>query len=105
MNSPLTTAAAAFAELAGFDIEHPARAQVLLQRVRLALDAAAEVEHRELFLAAYALLENIDSPAARERACRALAELDAHYGIENPGDVRALDAQHHQATCAALEPA
>jgi hypothetical protein len=48
-------------------------------------------EHRELFLAAYALLGDIEDRAARERLVNALSELDEHYGVESPADLQALE--------------
>jgi hypothetical protein len=52
---------------------------------------SAPGEHRELFLAAYALLSNLRNKDALLRLATALSELDEHYGVESPADLQALE--------------
>lgn len=85
-----THATSALTELMGL-AAIPGRASVLGGQIRAALQPTATEQHRELFLAAYALLGDIEDRAARERLVNALAELDEHYGIESPQDLQALE--------------
>jgi hypothetical protein len=86
----VTTAIPALNELMGL-AAIPGRASVLAGQIRAALQPTAAEQHRELFLAAYALLGDIENRTARERLVNALAELDEHYGVESPADLRALE--------------
>lgn len=86
-------ALSALNELTGMTAGAPARAQLLVDQVREALDTAGE--HRELFLAAVLLLQARQRgpvpDAAVARLWNACGELLPHYGIESPADLAALE--------------